>query len=207
MPVSRETAASATRAATDPALLARVTELARARRELEMYRADRKSRLARWEVENRALLEACAAAERAVDQESAAVRAMAAKVFADTGDTRPAPGVGIRLKKRFGYILEAAVAWAKKAELPGLIVPEQLNVKAFEKLTAVGELPFVTITTEPQVTITEDLDLALDDAVREGPLPYQPAPLGARVVDPAREDARGHSGEMAGFEPAEGAES
>ena len=76
-----------------------------------------------------------------------------------TGKLSPTPGGSVKLYVVLSYLPGAALGWAKEKQMA--LIPEQLDVKAFEKLAKVTPLPFVTITKEPKAAIASDLDKAL----------------------------------------------
>ena len=61
-------------------------------------------------------------------------------------------GVAIREVTKLHYSDDAAFQWAKNHELA-----LKLDKKQFEKIAKIDTLEFVTITTEPQATIAQDL--------------------------------------------------
>lgn len=90
----------------------------------------------------------------------AIARELAINVYADTGDTAPAPGVSLSLATHATYNKNEALEWARTA-LPSAVIPEQLDVKIFDKIARTGTLGFVRLDTVPTVKIASDLDAAL----------------------------------------------
>lgn len=98
------------------------------------------------------------AAQDMVDAERN-VKALAEAAYRATGDVMPAPGITVKLFTKLRYSAAEAFAWARDTHMA--LIPEQLDVKAFEKIAKATTLPFVTTETEPKVTIASDLDKAL----------------------------------------------
>lgn len=98
------------------------------------------------------------AAQDMVDAERN-VKALAEAAYRATGDVMPAPGITVKLVTKLRYSAAEAFAWARDTHMA--LIPEQLDVKAFEKIAKATTLPFVTTETEPKVTIASDLDKAL----------------------------------------------
>lgn len=84
------------------------------------------------------------------------------QAFQETGNKKPAPGVGIRVYKSLKYNPDAALAWAKANNLDAAI---QLNKSNFEKyakgVADVMPLDFVEYLEEPKATISSDLSMHL----------------------------------------------
>jgi hypothetical protein len=111
---------------------------------------------AMWEVANAEMIAAAASAKRDREAAETACRALALAHFAETGEKKPTPGVEIKERTSLSYKAEDAFAWGKEAN--GLcILPESLDVKAFEKVAKATPLPFVTITHEPSAQLASDL--------------------------------------------------
>ena len=118
--------------------------------------AEKKEQLARWEAENAELLEILAQYTSELAEAEPALRAEAIKIYQETGSKTPGPGVGIRLMQVLSYEEAEAFRWAVEH-----VMALRLDVKAFEKITKASPLPFVTITQEPQATISGDLEAVL----------------------------------------------
>lgn len=81
--------------------------------------------------------------------------------YAATGERKPFQGVEVKVKSVLSYDTAEALAWAKSTTLA--LVPESLDVKAFEKLAKATALPFVTVHDRPQAQIARDLSAVLPD--------------------------------------------
>lgn len=90
------------------------------------------------------------------------VRTLALDAYVETGDKHPCPGVTIKERTVVEYEMGDALGWAKDHRL--CLVPESLDVKAFERtITTLPELPmWVTVRTEPIPALAQDLDKALE---------------------------------------------
>src|SRR5690606_29002285 len=75
-------------------------------------------------AQHREAVEALAVAEREA-------RTMAEAAYRETGETKPAPGVAIRVSERPEYDEAKAVEWAKSTGRA--LIPEELDAKAFAK--------------------------------------------------------------------------
>lgn len=106
-------------------------------------------------AENAALIATEKEMKLAVAQAEADVRALGLAAYNATKDKAPMGGVTIKLFTRLRYDATRAFQWAKEKAM--CLVPEQLDVAAFEKVAKATTLDFVTIDQEPQVTIAKDL--------------------------------------------------
>ena len=83
----------------------------------------------------------------------ARVRAAALDAFAETGDKRPHPAVGIREMTRLYYYDSDAFSYC----VEHLTTALKMDRRKFEKVAKAAELEFVDILKEPQATIARDL--------------------------------------------------
>lgn len=95
----------------------------------------------------------------AVEIAETALRAIVAECYAATAEKKPAPGVEVKTRATLSYDRAEALRWGKSVGMA--LVPESLDVKAFEKIAKATRLDFVTYGEEPMVTIATDLDKAL----------------------------------------------
>lgn len=140
-------------------LLVRVSDLAALRRVAAEKRQALAEKRATFDAEHAVEIDVATRAAEAVHHAEVAVRAIADAEYAKTKETALCPGVGVRMLTVLNYTPADAFAWGKKAETA--IIPEQLDVKAFEKAAKALKLSFVTYDTVPQITIASDLDKAL----------------------------------------------
>lgn len=124
-------------------------------------------------TENAALIATGRAAKESVAQAEADVRALASAAFTQTGERKPAVGVEIKVTKGLDYDPEKAFAWAKATKMA--LIPEQLDVKAFEKIASVTDIDFVGKVEHPKVFIASDLEKALAAADLTAPAAAEPA--------------------------------
>lgn len=143
-------------------LLERVKQLAQERAELSAHKAALKEKQDAFDNETRPLRLAVNVAMDRVAASELSVRTLAVEHFNATQETQPAPGIGIRVSKVYGYDQTRALAWAKETKL--CLVPESLDEAALFKIAAVQPLEFVTVTKEASATITKDLEKALATA-------------------------------------------
>lgn len=151
------------KANTNPALAEAVQQLRLARRQ----NAETKARLAEARAEfdeHYATLIQMATDEANREAEAdRTVRALAVSEYQATGNQAPCEGVSIVLTRQLTYDLPFVTEWAKRS-LPDFITPEQLNVKAFEKMARTVRLPFVTITELPSARVASELPDAMEQA-------------------------------------------
>lgn len=121
-----------------------------------------------FEIANRDLIEKVKELRIAELTADSVVRTLALEEYGRTKEKKPTFGVEIKSKTVYTYAPELAFAWAQEKKLA--LVPEQLDVKAFEKIITVTALPFVTMTQEPVVQLATDLGKALAKALSETPI-------------------------------------
>lgn len=104
--------------------------------------------------------------ERAVQDAEAATRAMILQGYAADGNKKPADGAGVQVRTKLEY--DAAEAFAKAKQMGVAIVPEQLDVKAFEKIAKASpeSFPFVKVLEDPSATLASDLSQYLEADTR-----------------------------------------
>ena len=112
---------------------------------------------ARFETEHADLIDMAAMAAADETQAERTVRALALSEFEATGIKAPCQGVSIVLTKALSYDKAEATKWALTA-MPDLVIPAQVDVKAFDKIARTAPLPFVTITETPSVRIATALE-------------------------------------------------
>lgn len=128
--------------------------VARARQRVEVLVATKSDRMARWEEDNKDLLDANADATKYVAEMETLLRELTLQAYAETGNKAPAVGVGIREVTVLTYDGKVAFDWAKAHKMA-----LQLDKKAFEKIAKADPPDFVKITTEPQATIATELEV------------------------------------------------
>jgi len=136
--------------------LHRVYELRRLR---DTYAALLQTRREAFDRDNAQTLLALREEENRVEAAEAAARALALAHYRDTGEATPTPGIAVKLFDILDYEPERAFAWAREKQMA--LVPESLNVKAFEKIAKATALEFVTVKQTPKVQIATDLAKAL----------------------------------------------
>lgn len=122
-------------------------------------------------LENAALIAHEAATKAAVIEAEANAKALIAVHYAQTKNTAPVAGAAVKLFKTIRYDAARALAWAKETKLA--LLPESLDVKAFEKIASVTDLDFVTRDSEPRVQLAKELN-ATDYLTTDG-LPLEVA--------------------------------
>src|SRR3954471_15841406 len=99
------------------------------------------------------LIERVARTRDAAAEAEGEARALVEQHFRTTKERKPVSGAEIKLFKLYKYSADRAFEWAKEKGL--CLVPESLDVRAFEKLVTVQPLDFVTITEEPRAQIAK----------------------------------------------------
>lgn len=107
-----------------------------------------------FENEHAMLFATLEVARTAEEQAEAQLREAGLIAFRATGSKRPHPAVGVRVCTRLVYDPAAVTTWARE-HLTALLV---LDTKRFEQVAPHLMVPGVTIHTEPQATIAQDLD-------------------------------------------------
>ena len=82
------------------------------------------------------------------------LRGLTLKAYAETGNKTPADGVGIREVTKLDYDTKTAFNWAIEHSMA-----LNLDKRGFEKIAKVSPPDFVTITKEPQATISQNLEI------------------------------------------------
>lgn len=111
-------------------------------------------RMAAWEEENRELMDAIEAERIRLREEEEKLREATLEAYRETGNKKPAPGVGIRIVKDICYEEYMAITWAVEAGAGNCL---KLDKKNFEKAAEALALDFVTINSIPQATIAKEL--------------------------------------------------
>jgi hypothetical protein len=111
-------------------------------------------RMSLWEEENRELLDSIEAERIRLREEEETLRAATLEAYRETGNKKPAPGVGIRIMKALDYEECQAIEWAVEAGAGNCL---KLDKKNFEKAAEALALDFVTINSIPQATIAKEL--------------------------------------------------
>jgi hypothetical protein len=100
------------------------------------------------------ILAASVAGDLVVEMEEK-IRAAAVAIFQETGNKKPAPGVGIREVEKLDYDDAGAITWAIDHSHRGLL---SLKKADFERAAKSIRPDFVTITKVPQATIARKLE-------------------------------------------------
>lgn len=111
-------------------------------------------RMALWEEENRELLDSIEAERIRLREEEETLRAATLEAYQETGNKKPAPGVGIRIVKEMIFDEAEAIDWAVDASAKNCL---KLNTSNFKKVAEGLGLPFVEIAECPQATIAKEL--------------------------------------------------
>lgn len=130
----------------------RLAELRRKKAEIdEEIKVSREA----WMDENAGKILAASVAGDLVDEMEEKIRAAAVSVFQETGNKRPAPGVGIREVEKVDYDDILAIDWAVGHGHRGLL---SLKKTDFERAAKSIRPDFVTISAVPQATIARKLE-------------------------------------------------
>ena len=129
--------------------------VAEARRESQVAKGIVKDLRDKWETDYSVILAECSLTTTVMEEAETLLRELTLKAYAETGNKAPAVGVGIREVTKLEYNPTTAFGWAMEHR-----IAIKLDVSVFEKIakTAPETKPgFVTITTEPQATISSNL--------------------------------------------------
>lgn len=124
-------------------------------------------------------------ARAALDASDAATRALAIAQYDSTPEEdrtkQPIPGVGIQVATEYLYDVKDALAWAKAKQM--CLVPESLNVAAFEGLMKAQPEAFDFVVTQPvtKAVLAKDLSGYLDQPA-PAHVPRDIAPLTAEAL-------------------------
>lgn len=129
-----------------------INAVVEARKKARELKSQRDALLEEWNKANQELFDALTQAGAEVAEVEAKLRNLALISYEETGEKAVAPGVGIRVMSRLGYDSKEAMAWAMEHKLA-----LKLDSSAFEKIAKTSNLPFVSITEEPQATISPQL--------------------------------------------------
>lgn len=111
-------------------------------------------RMALWEDENRELLDSIIAEGIRLREEEEKLRAATLEAYQETGNKKPAPGVGVRIVKEMIFDEAEAIDWAVGASAKNCL---KLNTSNFKKVAEGLGLPFAEIVEYPQATIAKEL--------------------------------------------------
>ena len=146
----------------DLSLTAHVVKLATLREEVAQRSERIKAARAAFDATIADDVAALEALKRSAEAEDAACRGFALVIHEQTGNTKPAPGVEIKVSKEYDIDETAAFAWAKMTGMA--LIPESLDRKAIQKIATVQSLHFVTVREVPKAQLATDLTKALDAA-------------------------------------------
>jgi hypothetical protein len=138
----------------------RVADLRRNLAVLEEALREKRRAFEEGSADTRAGIEAAGAELLAAEN---VVRALALAHYLATRDKAPTPGVTVREYEELQYEPAAAFAWAREKQMA--LLPERLDVKAFEKIAKATPLAFVKVEQHPRVVLATDLEKALGRVV------------------------------------------
>lgn len=113
----------------------------------------RMSEYQKWVETNQRVLDNETNAKSVCQELEAQLRELTLQSYAETGNKTPEVGLGIRVMTRLAYDNQEAMGWAMEHKLA-----LKLDSSAFEKIAKTSNLPFVTISEEPQATIATELN-------------------------------------------------
>lgn len=92
-----------------------------------------------------------------LEQAEAALKALTLAHYEQTGEKKPVVGVQVKEITALDYDKAVAFEWAKERKMA--VVPESLDVKAFEKIAKATPLDFVTEIVTPRAEIASKLEV------------------------------------------------
>ena len=140
-------------------IITQMRNVADVRRDAKRVKDALAAKTAAFETENAALIAEAKAHKTNQEHAEAALRALILAHYELTKEAKPAKGAEVKMQKGLTYDAAAAFSWAKEKGMA--LLPESLDVAAFEKIASVSDLPFVTKTETPQAQIATDMDKAL----------------------------------------------
>lgn len=138
-----------------------IAEVARRRAERDEHKARVAALRAQFEADIAPLVEEAQIAAQACSESEEAARQLVVAIYETTGEKKPLEGAAVRVSTKLQYDKEEAFAKAKAMGVA--IVPETLDVKAFEKIAKASpdSFPFVQVVEEPSATLASDLSAYL----------------------------------------------
>ena len=136
-----------------------IAEVAQRRAERDALAAELKDARAAFEAtlgDKAARLKGLA---EAVAMSEDAARKLAEAIYATTQEKKPCDGVQVKVGTVYEYDPKQAFAWAQETKMA--LIPESLDVKAFEKIAKATPLPFVTEREEGKAQLATDLSAYL----------------------------------------------
>lgn len=103
------------------------------------------------------LMEDKRTADDAVTAAESDVRALATAQYASTGNKKPLPGIEIKVYDVLKYDAAQAFAWAQQKGMA--LVPECLDVRAFDAIAKATTLPFVSHVEDARVTLGKVIEV------------------------------------------------
>lgn len=152
--------------------------VAKARADRDAIEGRVKALRAAFEDSIRKDLDALAALKKAADDAEAAARVQALACYElDKTNKAPALGAGIKVSRVYTYDAAKALEWARKSQM--CLVPESLDVKAFEKVLKASPASFDFVTSEdvPSATLGSDLSAYLSTIAEVTPADVEEAPF------------------------------
>ncbi len=107
-----------------------------------------------WDNDNRVILASVEADRARLQKEEEKLRAATLEAYQETGNKKPAPGVGVRIVKEMIFDEAEAIDWAVDASAKNCL---KLNTSNFKKVAEGLGLPFAEIVECPQATIAKEL--------------------------------------------------
>ena len=105
-----------------------------------------------WEDYNKVILEEAARQKEELAASEVTLREMAVAIYAETGDKKVAPGIGIREVTKYAYDEAEALKWAIEHKMA-----LKLDETKFKNHVKADPPDFVIITEEPTATIATEL--------------------------------------------------
>jgi hypothetical protein len=141
-------------------LMEQIKAVALARENAKIAKESKDAAYSAWEREYKSLLDSVDETAKHLQESETKLREMTIKIYQETGNKQPAPGIGIREITRVEYDPKQAVKWAIEHK-----IALSLDKKSFEGWAKANQLDFVKISTEPQAIIATDLSAFLSEAV------------------------------------------
>jgi len=139
------------------ALQNQIRNVARARQEAQRLSDEKKAMYDEFISHHTDFFAEVATAASRVTEAEDTLRELTLAIYAETGNKKPAEGVGIREIIKLDYDPKEALKWAMSHQ-----IALSLDKKSFEGFAKATPLEFVTVNTEAQATIATDLSKVIE---------------------------------------------
>jgi hypothetical protein len=133
-------------------LLEQIKAVSQARDIVAKAKSDYEQAFNEWQESNQQLIEFRQRAVEVQNEAEVKLRELTIQAYQETGDKKPAPGVGIREITKLNYDSDQAFKWALEHK-----IALTLDRKNFEQIAKSSPPDFVEVSMDIQATIATDL--------------------------------------------------